>query len=200
MPELPEVRTVTYQLNRRVTNTRIINIEVLHEKMLANATKDEFKNFLIGEKIIKIANLGKHIIFKLSNQKYLISHLRMTGKYFSSKTNRNCEHDYVIFDLIDEHNNLMNLYYNDYRKFGTFHIKTKELLLTTPPLNKLGKEPKEINYLDLAKETKNKKQNIKTFLLDQRYILGLGNIYANEVLFKSKINPHSLVKNIPLDK
>ncbi|WP_027334821.1 DNA-formamidopyrimidine glycosylase [Mycoplasmopsis felifaucium] len=194
MPELPEVRTVTTQLVKLVKNTTVTNVEVFLPKLLKNCNIEQFKNYLVNEKILSVYNIGKYIIFKLSNDKNLISHLRMTGKYFNDKIEGKIRrnHDYVIFKL----NNHTDLIYNDYRQFGAFYIKNTNELFITNPLNKLGKEPWDINTKELYDSVKNKNTNVKTLLLDQNYILGIGNIYANEILFEAKINPEAKCKDI----
>ncbi|WP_338822944.1 DNA-formamidopyrimidine glycosylase [Mycoplasmopsis felifaucium] len=197
MPELPEVRTVSTQLDKLVKNTTIISVDVFLPKLLKNCNIEQFKNYLTNEKILSIENLGKYIIFKLSNNKNLISHLRMTGKYFNDKikTKNQRKHDHVIFHL-DIHTDLT---YNDYRQFGAFYIKNTNELFTTSPLDKLGKEPWDINPKELFDSVKNKNTNVKTLLLNQSYILGIGNIYANEILFEAKINPETKCKDIDFD-
>ncbi|VEU75277.1 DNA-formamidopyrimidine glycosylase [Mycoplasmopsis maculosa] len=200
MPELPEVRTVVKDLRPKLIGFKFVDVIVLKEKMLSNSSLEEFKLFLNNEKILNIKNIGKHIIFELSSDKFLISHLRMTGKYFSSTNSRNTAHDYLIFKLKNDDNKLIELFYNDYRQFGTFHIKTKMNLFTTKPLLNLGKEPDEINIEELYKKIRKKSIPIKTFLLDQSYILGIGNIYANEVLFDVMIDPETKTNLIPFDK
>ncbi|WP_029512501.1 bifunctional DNA-formamidopyrimidine glycosylase/DNA-(apurinic or apyrimidinic site) lyase [Mycoplasmopsis iners] len=197
MPEMPEVITVVKGLNDKVAGKQIENIELFHEKMLKNASPEEFKNFLIGETILSISNLGKYIIFNLTNDKFLVSHLRMTGKYNTYKKRRSLEpHDYVVFSFTDQ----SCLYYNDARQFGTFDIKTKETLLTTLPLSKLAKIPSEIDIDALYDQIKNRRITVKAFLLDQTLILGVGNIYANEALWNTKIHPETKICNLTKSK
>lgn len=196
MPELPEVKTVVKDLNSEIKNLKIVDVKVNLEKMIKDVSISEFKNFLKNETIKEVENYGKHIIFKLTNNKNLLSHLRMTGKYFTSNKNRNnLKHDHVIFKLDKK-----VLYYNDSRKFGTFHIKKDSDLLNTNPLNKVGKEPDKIDAKVLFKQTKNKTIPVKTFLLDQSYIAGLGNIYACEALYFAKIDPFRKVNSLKISE
>ncbi|MBZ4195476.1 DNA-formamidopyrimidine glycosylase [Mycoplasma sp. U97] len=197
MPELPEVKTVINCLKPKVINKTIISVDVKLDKLLKNCTSIEFKNYLAGERILDIYNVGKNIIFKLTNEKNFISHLRMSGKYFTDKKiGINRQHDHIFFKLNDG----ICLFYNDTRQFGSFHIKNSNDLLTTEPLNKLGKHVEDINVSEVYQKMINKNIPIKNFLLDQSYILGIGNIYANEILFASKLNPWTKCKNIPFDK
>lgn len=121
------------------------------------------------------------------NDYYLVSHLRMEGKYFlKNKDEELSKHDYIIFDLGDK-----ELRYNDTRKFGKMYLIKKEEVYEKAPLKDLGLEPWDENLnIDYLKEKyKNKRLPIKTLLLDQSIITGIGNIYADEILFLSGINP-----------
>ncbi|WP_027120471.1 bifunctional DNA-formamidopyrimidine glycosylase/DNA-(apurinic or apyrimidinic site) lyase [Mycoplasmopsis lipofaciens] len=188
MPEMPEVITVVKDLKPKVINKKIKKIIIIKPKLIKETTEKEFNNFLIDETIKNIFNLGKHIIFQLSNDKYLLSHLRMTGKYFTHKYLRKpTMHDCLVFEFEDN----TALYYNDSRQFGTFYIKNKQDLYTTKPLDKLGKIPGEIDIDEFYKKIKNRRIVIKTLLLDQSLVLGIGNIYANEALFAAKIHPNT---------
>lgn len=178
MPELPEVRTVVKFLNT-LKNNRIRKIESYLPKMFS----DELVKKVTNQKINEVDSLGKYIIFHLDNYN-LISHLRMEGKYFYKDYYEKTKHDHVIFTLDKGY-----LYYNDVRKFGTFDLRDKEKTFTTPPLSKLGKEPFTIITDELLSKLKKSNRAIKTLLLDQSIITGIGNIYADEILFLSKINP-----------
>lgn len=118
------------------------------------------------------------------NDYYLLSHLRMEGKYFIDGDIT--KHDHVIFYLNDG-----ILKYNDTRKFGRMYLLKKDEVYKSKPLCELGLEPwdETLNYKYLKNKYKNKKLPIKTLLLDQSIITGIGNIYADEILFKSQINP-----------
>ena len=181
MPELPEVRTVVKFL-KAYENKTITNIDILYPLMDENT-----KDFLIGKTIKSVDAKGKYIIFTL-NEGYLISHLRMEGKYLSHPLVT--KHDHVIFHFGEE-----VLKYNDVRKFGTF-----DLILADPynnsPLNKLGDEPFNANLDDVYEKIKNADRYIKTLLLDQSIMAGIGNIYANEILFYSKISPFRKGKDL----
>ncbi len=178
MPELPEVRTVVKFLNTLKGNS-IKKIESHLPKMFSSELVDKVTN----EKINEVTALGKYIIFHLDNYN-LISHLRMEGKYFYKDYYEKTKHDHVIFTLDKGY-----LYYNDVRKFGTFDLKSKEETFTTPPLSNLGKEPFTITVEELHQKLKKSSRAIKTLLLDQSIMTGIGNIYADEILFLSKINP-----------
>ena len=183
MPELPEVRTVIKDLNPKVKNKTISDVLIFLPKLLKNASANEFKKTIIGKKIISVTNKGKFIVFKFSNHTYVVSHLRMEGKYHTKKW-QDSTHDYVSFLFKDG----TKLIYNDSRQFGTFHL-FRESPYDHPPLNKLAKEPGDLNLDFLFSRLQKKRIAIKTALLDQTLILGLGNIYVNEVLWEAKVNP-----------
>ncbi|MCT4469890.1 DNA-formamidopyrimidine glycosylase [Mycoplasma sp. HS2188] len=185
MPEMPEVATVVNKLRPYIQGSSIIDVEIYKEKLIQNASASEFKKAIINKTINNIFNLGKHIIIELSHEIFILNHLRMTGKYaFYDKYHQPTIHDHVVFRL----NNGV-LYFNDARAFATFHLKTKSELYTTQPLKDLGKVPLETNIDELYSKIRKRTQAIKNILLDQKLILGIGNIYANEALWLSKINP-----------
>ena len=188
MPELPEVETVRKALKKKLLNKRIIDVEVFYPKIVEYPSLEEFKETLIGKKIVDITRYGKWLIFDL-DEYYLLSHLRMEGKYIYRKKGDPIEKHQHVSIIFDDN---LDLRYQDVRKFGKMFLVKKEDLYTKTPLSKLGLEPwdnkLDTNYLD--SKYKNKKLPIKTVLLDQSIITGIGNIYADEILFLSKINPH----------
>ncbi len=191
MPELPEVETVKNELKKKLLKKRINDIKIFYDGIIATNLND-FKKNIVNEEIIDITRRGKFLIFELSNY-YLVSHLRMEGKYFIKNINDEIsKHDHVIFYFND-----FTLRYNDTRKFGKMYLVTKDKLYTDTPLSKLGLEPwdKELNNKYL-KDKFNCNIAIKTLLLDQSIISGIGNIYADEILFLSKINPSKKGKEL----
>ena len=188
MPELPEVETVKNGLKKKILNKKITNCKVLYNNIIAYPNKEEFINQIKNQTINDIKRKGKFLLFELDNY-YLISHLRMEGKYFIKDPKETLnKHDHVIFTLDDYE----ELRYNDTRKFGKMHLVKKEEI-NNSPLSKLGLEPwdEELN-IDYLKNKLNKNKPIKTLLLDQSIITGIGNIYADEILFLSKINPETV--------
>ncbi|UUM19446.1 DNA-formamidopyrimidine glycosylase [Mycoplasma sp. 1018B] len=197
MPEMPEVITVCKNLNALIVNKTISKVEIFKDKMIQNVTVNEFINNLEGETILSITNFGKHIIFNLTNEKHIISHLRMTGKYNTYKRRRELEaHDYVVFTFSDN----SALFYNDYRQFGTFHFKYSNELFNTLPLSKLAQEPAKLNIDQTWEKIKKRRIKIKTLLLDQSIVVGIGNIYANEALWDQKIHPATNICNLTKKK
>lgn len=187
MPELPEVETVRKTLIKKVLNKKIKKVEVFYENIIVEPSVEQFKKNVINQTIIDIKRKGKWLIFEL-NDYYLLSHLRMEGKFNLKNINEKLEkHEHVNF-IFDDNTCLR---YKDTRKFGKMYLYKKEDAYNNKPLNELGLEPwdKNLNAKYLEQKYKNKKLPIKTILLDQSIITGIGNIYADEILFLCNINP-----------
>ena len=181
MPELPEVETVKETLKRKVLNKTIKDVRVIYPNIIENINSNEFINKLKNQTIIDITRRGKWLIFHL-NDYYLLSHLRMEGKYFLKDSNEEItKHQHIIFDFTDN----LSLRYNDTRKFGRMHLVEKDKLEESKPMQELGLEPwdNKLNKNYLKEKYKSKKLPIKTVILDQGIITGIGNIYADEILF-----------------
>jgi formamidopyrimidine-DNA glycosylase len=193
MPEIAEVETVRNTLKKQILFKKIKDVKILYNKMIDSDIKT-FKSDLVGDEFIDIKRMGKWLIFETSNH-YLLSHLRMEGKYFIKNTHEELnKHEHVVITFVDD----TDLRYHDTRKFGRMKIINKNELETTKEIKNLGYEPgsKELTSEYLIEKFKNKNLPIKTLLLDQSIISGLGNIYANEVLFASSINPLKKGKDI----
>lgn len=187
MPELPEVETVKETLKKLVIGKKIVNVTINYDNIIEYPVVDTFKKEIINETINDIKRRGKWLVFDLDNY-YLLSHLRMEGKYFFKKQNdEHLKHEHVIFHFSDN----TELRYLDSRKFGKMHLIEKNKAYNQKPLNELGLEPwdEKLSIEYLKEKYKNKKLPIKTVILDQSIIVGIGNIYADEILFLSKINP-----------
>ncbi len=186
MPELAEVETVRNTLKMRILHKEIVDVKVNYSKMLDMDAK-EFQNILVGNEFQDILRVGKWLVFELKEH-YLLSHLRMEGKFFIKKSTEEVNrHEHILISFADG----MDLRYHDTRKFGRMKIVLKDALWETEEIKKQGREPISdtltVDYL--LEKFQNKRLPIKTVLLDQEIISGLGNIYADEVLFASKINP-----------
>ena len=195
MPELPEVQTVKTILERFVPGHKILSIEVLRDSII-NGDKDEFVNSLVGEQFLSLSRIGKYLIFHLTNDIVIISHLRMEGKYYEYNENEdNSKYARVVFHLDGN----KKLVYDDSRTFGEMILSSENEYRTTKELSKLGQEPWDITDVKPIKEkTQKSTLPIKTLLLSQEYVVGLGNIYVDEVLFACRINPLTSTKDITL--
>lgn len=187
MPELPEVETVKETLKRKVLNKKIIEVVIRYENIIESPSKEEFISKLKNQTIKDITRLGKWLIFKLDDY-YLLSHLRMEGKYFLKNSDEAYnKHEHVIFKFSDG----SDLRYQDTRKFGRMLLVDQDKLGEARPIKELGLEPwdKKLTKEYLKEKYHNKRLPIKTVILDQSIITGIGNIYADEILFLSNINP-----------
>ena len=187
MPELPEVETVVRGLRAKVVGRIIKKVNIYYENIIEYPDACSFQKKIKNQKINEINRYGKWIIFVLDRY-YLLSHLRMEGKYFLKSKGATLEkHEHVSFVL----DNDRELRYMDVRKFGKMQLIEKENINRIGPFLEMGLEPwdKKLNSAYLKEKFLRKKLPIKSCLLDQRFIVGIGNIYADEILFLSKINP-----------
>ena len=189
MPEKPEVITVARKLKKRLCNQIIDHVDIFYPKIVSYPSVEEYKKNIKNQKIYDITTRGKWIVFELDTH-YLLCHLRMEGKFFFRGINDEItKHEHVIFYLKSKE----QLRFSDPRKFARTLLIEKEKIYTIPPFSELGKEPwdKSLTSDYLREKFAKKTISIKTALLDQKIITGIGNIYADEILFSSKINPLS---------
>ena len=194
MPELPEVETVRRTLKKTVLNEVFKEVYVYYPNIIETPDITSFKEKLKGQQILDMDRRGKWLIFVL-NDYYLLTHLRMEGKFFIRKHSDELgKHEHVAF-LFESG---LELRYNDTRKFGRMYLLDKKEAFKEKPLCELGCEPwdKDLTPDYLLEKYHNKKLPIKTVILDQSIITGIGNIYADEILFLSKINPQRCANEI----
>ena len=186
MPELPEVETVRRGLEKLILGKKISSIEIRYSKMI-KTDLDEFQKEVPGQIVESMGRRGKYLLFYLTD-KVLISHLRMEGKYFYYPDQvPERKHAHVLFKFEDGG----TLVYEDVRKFGTMELLAPDLLDAYFISKKLGPEPSEQDFdvqVFQAALAKSKKP-IKTHLLDQTLVAGLGNIYVDEVLWRAQVHP-----------
>jgi formamidopyrimidine-DNA glycosylase len=208
MPELPEVEVTRRTLLKFIENKVIKNIKInnpnLRFKISAN-----FKKNVTGQKIIKVLRRSKYILIYLKNDYVMIAHLGMSGK-FLIKNNYSKDFlktSYYSNEFSSKHNHLefffsnnLKVIYNDPRRFGFFLLDKISKLDVNKFLSKLGPEPlgKDLKKDYLILKTKATQRTIKTLLMDQRFISGIGNIYANEILFLAKIRPNKISSKLSL--
>ncbi|QQE73519.1 DNA-formamidopyrimidine glycosylase [Brevibacillus composti] len=188
MPELPEVETVVRTLQRLVLGKTIARVSVLLPRIIRRPDDvEEFKALLAGQTIHAIKRRAKFIQFVLDRD-VLISHLRMEGRYGLYQAEEPVEkHTHVIFHFTDG----TELRYRDVRQFGTMDLIPLGLETAEGPLAKLGVEPLDPNFTAevLRGLLKGRTTKIKPLLLNQECIVGLGNIYVDESLFRAGIHP-----------
>ena len=187
MPELVEVETTRSDLSKIIEGKIIRKVEVYLDKIVY-FKKDEFIKKIEGQTVNKVKRRGKWLLFELDDD-YLVIHFRMEGRfYLLPREEKIDKHDYVVFYFDD-----FSLHYNDPRLFGKMEVIAKDKIDDFFTSKKLGLEYDDPNLTSsyLKQKFKNHHTDIKKMLLSQEYITGIGNIYADEILFESKINPKS---------
>lgn len=193
MPELPEVETIKRTLEPLIVGKIIARVEVIHPGTIIGDPV-EFKNVLKDKAIVRLERRGKYLIFHLSCGLIWISHLRMEGKYFfvDEETPR-AKHDMVVFHFLGG----KSLVYNDMRRFGRMKLGEENDYLEVPPLDKIGPDPFEIEDARVLYEAwRHKMVPVKGALLSQEVMSGLGNIYADEILFQVRLHPETPTRSI----
>lgn len=199
MPELPEVEIICQGLQTKILNTIILNAERLNNLKLRQAIDEDIESKLDNVKIINITRRAKYIQIFLSNNYVLIIHLGMSGKLLLKSSDYITQkHDHFAIYL----NNHELLIYNDPRRFGLITIAKQDELAEFPLFKHLGIEPlsEEFTAQYLAKILQSKKQPIKLTLMDNVNIVGVGNIYACESLYLSKISPLTSSNSISFEQ
>ena len=210
MPELPEVEIVRQSLNKKIKD-RVIQKVLVKNRKLRFKIDSKFEKHLKNKKIIKVNRFSKYLILIFEDETGCIIHLGMTGTIHlinNNKkdvfTNTSFYHEHL---LPKNHNHVeiqfdkINFIYNDPRRFGYFLIFNNIRELKSK-FNHYGPEPfsAKFNVEYILNFLKKKEKNIKNFLLDQKFVSGIGNIYASEILFLSKINPLKKAKKLTLNE
>lgn len=197
LPELPEVETVRRTLEALVVNKKIKKVSVTWPKMIKHPLEiAQFQDALLEQVIEGVGRRGKFLIIYTTDLS-LVSHLRMEGRYGLYNPKEPVDkHTHVIFHFEDG----TELRYRDVRKFGTMHLFKKGEEFKSKPLAGLGPEPlsEEFTMEGLAERLAKTTRSIKTALLDQRVLVGLGNIYVDEALFKSRIHPERAANTLSM--
>jgi len=186
MPELPEVETIRRQLAPHLAGRTVLELEILDSRWTRPASPEEVESGLRGAVVEAVERSGKYLVWSLSGDRYLLMHLRMTGSLLFDPP-LDPPHTRVRFQLDAGH----RLVYLDPRRFGTGHLvhgrEAREQYLAA----RLGVEPftAEFTAQRLRKTASGRVAPVKAFLLDQRRVAGVGNIYADEALFRAGIHP-----------
>ncbi|MFH1275647.1 MAG: DNA-formamidopyrimidine glycosylase [Candidatus Woesearchaeota archaeon] len=196
MPELPEVETIVQQLHKKVKDKTITKIEILDPKVVSAKIKQS-----LNKKIKNVYRRGKIIIVELSDKNYLTFHLRMTGHFHYYTNGKHPTSEAKLFSKFVVAKFYLSdgsiLTHNSIRKFGSVKLMDQKEL--EKESSKLGPEPlsKEFTLQKFAEIlSKKPKSNLKTFLMDQSQIAGIGNIYAQEALYLAGINPNRKCNDI----
>ncbi len=188
MPELPEVETICRSLEPKIIGHRIQKVAIFNEKTIKSPSPQLFAASLQGEEITGLDRWGKYLIIEIGSSLVLVVHLRMTGRLlFVDAGDSVSKYTRVIFYLDQG----KELHFHDVRKFGTMHLVKRQQLDDFPPFQVLGYDAldQRLNLSVFMDMLKGRRGQVKGLLLNQSFIAGIGNIYANEILWKSGIQP-----------
>ncbi len=204
MPELPEVEIIRHSLDKNIKQKKVKKVIVRNRNLRIKLQKN-FKDILENKKIQKVSRFSKYLIFDLSKNEFCIIHLGMSGTIHLVKNKKKKNLTNLSFYnspfLPNKHNHIeiifdkFRIIYNDPRRFGFFQI-IKSVNNLKQRFSHLGPEPfdKKFNLKYFEKYIKKKNRKIKDLLIDQKFVSGIGNIYASEILFNCKINPNKKIK------
>lgn len=188
MPEMPEVEIIRRYLDKQTAGKKIMDLDIRLPRMIKWPDTEGFRAMVTGRTIKGMNRRGKYLLMELDNGNEVVFHLRMTGRLVFEPTGKTTDsHARVIFHLQDG----ASLVYGDTRTLGTIHgIKPEERTMLKG-LAEMGPEPLSADFTAkyLEQAVSRRKTAIKSFLLNQKYIGGIGNIYADEALFLAGIHP-----------
>ncbi len=187
MPELPEVETIRGQLERELVGARITGCEVLLPRLVTYPTPMGYRRGLKGRRVLGVKRRGKYLLVELEGEKELVIHLGMTGALlFSSPRRGRPRHTHIVFHLEDGR----DLLYVDPRTFGETALLRRGDHRPLRGLHKLGPEPLSQEFTcDRLSAALTGRCLVKSALMDQSRIAGVGNIYADEALHRAGVNP-----------
>jgi len=207
MPELPEVETIVSELKRALPGAVILDATFSRPKLIKGISYPTFRKTIKGRKIQKIERRAKYILLHLSGDKTLILHLGMTGRLLlhpkkekgqviNLKTKKKEPDRFIRGQFFLNKNRTLD--FSDLRLFGRVYLVDTATLLQKEPIKKLGIDPlsKDFTYSLFAEQLKKRKGKVKTILMDQTFLAGIGNIYSDEILFEAKIHPLSPVQSL----
>jgi formamidopyrimidine-DNA glycosylase len=200
MPELPEVETVKRAIEVLSLSNTVSYLKFYRSDLREEIPKKLIKEILLNEKIVKVSRRSKYILLETAKGTVL-SHLGMTGAFLSRKTKKPEEkHTHFVIGVSSNSSSDVDyLHYVDPRRFGRLSA-TSEKATEHPYLSNLGPEPLELTPTKLGEhlftKSRNKSVAIKTFLMDPRVVVGVGNIYACESLFNTGISPVRKAKDL----
>lgn len=195
MPELPEVETIRRDLERLLAGKTITGVKVLFAGSIAHPPVEKLAAGLAGRRFAGTGRRGKFLLLCLDDHSVLVFHLRMTGRLVCTGPEKVPQkHVHVLFYLDDG----SVLYFQDTRKFGRLWWLRQAELDSFAAFKALGPEPlsADFGFLPFCRAMRGRNLSVKAFLLDQKAVAGVGNIYADEILFKSGIRPERPVSSL----
>jgi len=191
MPELPDVEVFRKYMDRTSLHKKIIGVEVEHERVLQNITPKKLEQKLKGRRFVGTRRHGKHIFACLDEKFWIMFHFGMTGffKYFKREREKP-PHTRILFHF----SNHYHLAYDNQRMLGK--VQVAEDAGDYVRKNDLGEDARDVSLSAFQKLIQGRRGSIKTFLMNQSLIAGIGNIYSDEILFQSQIHPKTPVKKL----
>lgn len=199
MPELPEVETVRRSLEKYLIGRIINKVTINRSKIIKFPEPERFKILLEGDLINSLERRGKYLFFCLQSGYVLVTHLRMTGQFYYVKSEESfLKHTHIIFEL----DNGYQLRYVDIRQFGTMYLLKPEEFKLIRGLRDLGPEPldDDLSFDRFCRLLEGRRGALKQLLLDQTFLAGIGNIYADEILFDAGLHPKRIVNSLTLQE
>ena len=188
MPELPEVETIARGLGPRLRGRVVASVELLHRPLLRHGGPNALAA-LRGRAVLGVRRRGKMLLIELEGGRTLVFHLKMTGQFlFESPAAPRDKHTRLVLRFEDGRDELR---FHDVRKFGFLLCLDGDPACACRELAALGPEPLEIGLPDFATLLRRRKARVKALLLDQTALAGIGNIYADEMLFEARIHPRT---------
>lgn len=184
MPELPDLQVITKNLNKLYANCVLTNVS-LASKAKTNATQEEYRKLLLGKKIKDITRVGKEIKILFETHDYIMLHLMREGNLHN--------------DIKNEKNFIVKLEFDNNTLLAMSDYMWQAKCLLNPPITEVP-DPFSVSFtMDYFKSRlyEKKRTSIKSFLIDQSNILGIGNAYADEILWETKLSPFTKCGNIP---
>ncbi len=186
MPELPEVETIVRNLSSKLKGLEISSVKIIYPPVLRKK-KPSLINDLKGRKVVSVRRRGKMLLINFERNLSLLIHLKMTGQLlFYPREEPLDKHTHFILSFKDENKELR---FRDVRKFGFISCIRNLDISCADELKNLGPEPLEIDFPLFKKLFQGRKARLKSLLLNQNFIAGIGNIYADEILFQAKLHP-----------
>jgi formamidopyrimidine-DNA glycosylase len=186
MPELPEVETVACSLAPRIVGRRLLFCRILTDRWRMGAEDFDLEE-CAGRVVTGVGRRGKMLLLHFDNNRTWMVHFKMTGGFLWEKEEISLnKHIHAVFGFAGVEEELR---YRDVRKFGYMRCFATSRLATAAGIRHLGPEPLEMTLREFLERMEGRQGRIKPLLLDQSFIAGIGNIYADEILFRSGIHP-----------
>lgn len=197
MPELPEVEVIRQGLQRHLPGRRIHGIKTGNKKLRLPIPRKNLKQHILSQRITAVARCAKFLLIEMNNGAQLIIHLGMTGRLgVFPKAAPRAKHDHLLLQL----DNSMELRFNDTRRFGFIQVVGPDCGHVPPMLQNLGPEPLGPYFTPeyLKRLAAGKQKPLKNFLMDNRTVVGIGNIYACEILYHAGFKPDRKISSLTL--